>query len=122
MAPKYRGKKTTFWEVYYGEPAAGVMIQKVNAGLDTGEILKQGTVPIGRRSLGAVRKDIHALGLDLYIDAIVSVKRGSAVYRPQEGQKGRLCRDPKLGDILVLWRRHLLGELRASRTRRPMIR
>jgi methionyl-tRNA formyltransferase len=112
MAPKYRGKKTTFWEVYNGEPAAGVMIQKVNAGLDTGEILGRGTVPIGSRSLGAVRRDIHTLGLDLYIDAIVSVKRGSAVYRPQEGPKGKLCRDPKIRDILVLWRRILLGKLR----------
>jgi folate-dependent phosphoribosylglycinamide formyltransferase PurN len=112
MAPKYRGKKTTFWEVYNGEPTAGVMIQKVNAGLDTGEILRRGTVPIGRRSLGAVRRDLHTLGLDLYIDAIVSVKRGSAVYRPQEGPKGKLCRDPKIRDYLVLWRRILLGKLR----------
>jgi methionyl-tRNA formyltransferase len=114
MAPRYRGKKTTFWEVYNGEPTAGVMIQKVNAGLDTGEILRQGTIPIGRRSLGAVRRDLHSLGMDLYIDAIISVKRGSAVYRPQEGPKGKLCRDPKIGDFLVLWRRILLGKLRAS--------
>lgn len=112
MAPKYRGKKTTFWEVYNGEPAAGIMIQKVNTGLDTGEILRRGTVPIGSRSLGAVRRDIHTLGLDLYIDAIVSVKRGSAVYRPQEGTKGKLFRDPKLRNILVLWGRILLGKFR----------
>lgn len=112
-APRYRGKKTTFWEVYNGEPTAGVIIQRVNAGLDTGEIVKSGTVPIGRRSLGAVRRDLHKLGLDLYIEAIVSVRRGSAVYRPQEGPKGKLCRDPKPADILRLWRRILLRKLGA---------
>src|SRR5215475_8648418 len=37
-APEYRGKKTTFWAMYNGEEAAGVTIQKINAGLDTGEV------------------------------------------------------------------------------------
>jgi methionyl-tRNA formyltransferase len=41
-APEYRGKKTTFWEIYNGEKTVAVTIQKVNAGLDTGDILKQG--------------------------------------------------------------------------------
>jgi hypothetical protein len=56
-------------------------------------------------------KGLHTL-IDLYIDAIVLVKKGSAVYRPQEGPKGKLCRDPKIRDYLVLWRRILLGKLR----------
>ena len=114
MAPKYRGKKTTFWEVYNGEKNAGVIIQKVSVGLDTGDILRQGGVPIGKSFLGSVKKKVHAMGLDLFIDAIVSVKLGEAVYRPQEGAKGKLYRDPGIRDFLGLWWRIFLGRRRNS--------
>jgi hypothetical protein len=40
--PDYRGKKTTFWEIYNGERVAGVTIQRVNKGIDTGEIVGAG--------------------------------------------------------------------------------
>jgi folate-dependent phosphoribosylglycinamide formyltransferase PurN len=105
--PEYRGKKTTFWAMYNGEPTAGVTIQKVNAGLDTGQIVKEGEVLIGRRSLRAVWTELEALGLDLYIEAIIEVKAGTATFRPQVGKKGKLCRDPKPGDVLRFWRRQL---------------
>lgn len=104
--PEYRGKKTTFWAMFNGEETAGVTIQKVNAGLDTGQIVKTGEVPIGRRSLNAVWHELEALGLDLYIEAILEVGRGRASYRPQTGKKGKLYRDPKFGDILAFWQRH----------------
>lgn len=105
--PEYRGKKTMFWAMYNGEESAGVTIQKVNAGLDTGEIVKVGAVPIGCRSQRAVWNALEALGLDLYVQAIIEVKEGIASYRPQVGKKGKLYRDPKLGDIVTVWWRQL---------------
>lgn len=112
--PEYRGKKTMFWAMYNGEESAGVTIQKVNAGLDTGEIVKVGEVPIGYRSQRAVWNELEALGLDLYVQAIVEVKEGTASYRPQVGQKGKLYRDPKLGDIVTLWWRQLSRRISGS--------
>jgi folate-dependent phosphoribosylglycinamide formyltransferase PurN len=99
-APEYRGKKTTFWAMYNGETAAAVTIQKINAGLDTGEIVKQGEVTIGRRSYRAVCEELEQLGLELYLQAIIGVKQGTATYSPQLGKKRKLCRDPKFADIL----------------------
>ena len=104
-APEYRGKKTMFWAMYNGEEAAGVTIQKVNAGLDTGEIVKQTGVPIGHRTPGAVWSELNELGLNLYIQAILEVKQGTAQFRPQTGIKGKLYRDPSPGDVVELWRR-----------------
>jgi len=105
--PEYRGKKTMFWAIYNGEEVAGVTIQKVNAGLDTGEIVKEGAVLIGRRWPWVIWKELEMLGLDLYTQAILEIKQGTVSYRPQIGQKGPLYRDPKLGDILTFWRRYL---------------
>jgi methionyl-tRNA formyltransferase len=101
--PEYRGNKTTFWAIYNGEASAGVTIQKVNEGLDTGSILIEGAVPIGSRSYQTVWRELEALGLELYIQAILAVKNGTATYRPQAGIKGRLYRNPKLKDFLVFW-------------------
>ena len=109
--PEYRGKKTMFWAMYNGEDTAGVTIQKVNAGLDTGQIVKQGEVPIGGRSQRTVWKDLEALGFSLYVEAIVEVKGGTATCRPQVGGTGELYGDPGLGDMLTLWRRRLLRRL-----------
>jgi hypothetical protein len=98
--PEYRGNKTTFWAIYNGERRAGVTIQKINAGLDTGQIVREGSVPIGRRGRTAVWRDLENLGLDLYIRSILDVRNGTAEYRSQGGPKGKLYRNPKLGDLV----------------------
>jgi folate-dependent phosphoribosylglycinamide formyltransferase PurN len=113
--PEYRGKKTTFWAMYNGEEVAGVTIQKVSAGLDTGHVVKEGVVRTGRRSLGRVSKELEALGFALYVEAILAMKAGTATYRPQGTRSGKLYRDPKLNDILTLWQRQLLRRLGRDR-------
>lgn len=105
--PKYRGKKTTFWAMYHGEPEVGVTIQKINAGLDTGQIVNSGSVFTGHRSYASVWDELVDLGLDLYIQSILQVRDATAVYRPQEGPKGKLFRDPNAKDILRFWRQQL---------------
>jgi methionyl-tRNA formyltransferase len=98
--------------MYHGEKVAGVTIQQINAGLDTGAIVKEGEVCIGRRSQRAVWRDLAALGLDLYIQAILEVKAGTATYRPQTGPKGKLYRNPTLGDLLTFWGKQIKRRLR----------
>lgn len=105
--PEYRGNKTTFWAMYNGEPVAGVTIQKVNKGLDTGSIVKTGEVKAYRRPYLEVCHDLEALGLDLYLQAILEVKHGVAELKPQGGIKGRLYRNPKPADFLKFWARQL---------------
>jgi methionyl-tRNA formyltransferase len=97
--------------MYNGENVAGVTIQQINAGLDTGRIVKEGEVLIGRRSQAAVWGELEALGLDLYIEAILEVRTGTAVYRPQVGAKGKLYRNPRSVDFLKFWLRQIRRRL-----------
>ena len=110
--PEYRGNKTTFWAMWAGEETAGVTIQKIEAGLDTGAVVKQGEVPIGRRSLGTVWRELEALGLELYLEAIREIRDGVAEARPQAGEKGPLYRNPKVGDLVRFHGGWLLRRLR----------
>jgi folate-dependent phosphoribosylglycinamide formyltransferase PurN len=103
--PEYRGKKTTYWEMEEGRPTAGVAIQRIGAGLDTGDIVAEGEVPIGDKSYLRVWREVQDLGVTLYLDAILRIKRGTVSFRPQRGTPGRLYRDPSWLPILRLaWR------------------
>jgi folate-dependent phosphoribosylglycinamide formyltransferase PurN len=112
--PEYRGNKTAFWAMYNGEPVAGVTIQKVNKGLDTGSIVKTGEVKAHRRAYPAVFHELEALGLELYIQAILEVKHGVAEFKPQTGVKGKLYRNPKLGDFIRFWLRQTKRRLQSG--------
>jgi folate-dependent phosphoribosylglycinamide formyltransferase PurN len=106
--PQYRGKKTTFWSMYNGEQTAGVTIQLVNAGIDTGQIIRRGEVPIQRKSMAQVKHELEELGFTLYVQAILDLKRGVARLVAESGPRGKLYKDPKLRDFLRFWwRRHV---------------
>lgn len=109
QVPRYRGKKTTFWAMYNGEPTVGVTIQRLNEGIDTGEIVVAGEVEVGGRSFRGVWHDLEALGLSLFHRAVVEVLEGRASFSPQAGPKGRLYRDPKVRDLARFWTRQLTG-------------
>ena len=103
--PDYRGKKTTFWEIFNGERVAGVTIQRVNKGIDTGEIVRRGEVEIRNRGYTAVERDTEALGLSLFEEAILDLYHGRATFTPQGPRPtgSRLYRQPGPKDLLQLW-------------------
>jgi folate-dependent phosphoribosylglycinamide formyltransferase PurN len=98
--PEYRGTKTTFWMMYNGERCVGVTIQKVNKGLDTGSVVKTGEVRSYRRAYLPVLRESEALGIDLYLQAVLEVKHGVAEIKPQIGVRSKLYRTPKVADYL----------------------
>jgi glycosyltransferase involved in cell wall biosynthesis/folate-dependent phosphoribosylglycinamide formyltransferase PurN len=105
--PAYRGKKTTFWALYHGEPTAGVTIQRVNRGIDTGECVNYGAVHTAGRSYRQVESDLEELGLDLYVGSVLAVRNGTARPRPIAGEKRRLFRDPTPAQLLRFTMRRL---------------
>lgn len=103
--PEYRGRKTTFWEIYNGEPVAGVTIQRIDAGIDTGDVVQSGIVEIGAKSYGRVERETQELGYRLFLTAIIEVRQGVARFRAQPGFAGRHYRQPRAADFLRLWLR-----------------
>ena len=52
-------------------------------------------IDIGQKRYGRVDAEVQELGLTLYVDAIVGVKRGDARLRPQPLGSSRLYRQPR---------------------------
>jgi methionyl-tRNA formyltransferase len=105
--PHYRGKKTTFWEIYNGEPTAGVTIQRVNAGIDTGDVVRSGEVTIGAKGYGRVERETQELGFELYLQAILETAHGRARFsrQPSTAPAGRPYKQPTAADVVRLWLR-----------------
>jgi len=110
--PEYRGRKTTFWEIYNGESVAGITVQKVSPGIDTGDVVRSGAVEIGRKGYGRVWREVERVGCDLYLEAVLDFKRGTARPLPQDAAmpRGRLYRQPAPTDLLRLWWSRLMRQ------------
>jgi methionyl-tRNA formyltransferase len=107
LLPRYRGKKTTFWAVKNGEDRVGVAIQRIAAGLDRGDVLHDATLPVGRRPLPALVRELERVGLDIYLQTLRDLQRGEVHARPQPKDGGPLCKDPTPGEIARFWLRDL---------------
>lgn len=105
--PQYRGKKTTFWAMYNGEDTVGVAIQRIGTGLDRGEVLRDAVIATGFLPLPVVRRRLERLGLEIYVEAVLSMRGENPVFRPQPAGGGALYKDPRAGDIARFWLRYL---------------
>jgi folate-dependent phosphoribosylglycinamide formyltransferase PurN len=106
--PEYRGKKTTFWAIHNGETEVGVAIQRIGSKLDCGDILMQAVVPVRRRPLPLVVKELEKIGIDLYVRAVLAIHNGTASYSTQPNPDGHLYKDPGVLDILRFWCRYCI--------------
>ncbi len=84
LLPKYRGAAPIQWCILDGETETGVTIMKMDAGIDTGDILLQKTVPIAADETGGSLHDkLALLGAEALTEAIVGVTNGTLTPVPQ---------------------------------------
>jgi len=88
LLPKYRGAAPIQWAILNGESETGVTIMKMDAGLDTGDILTQSAIPIQPHDNSQTLHDrLAILGAELLTQTIPNFAAGSILPRkqPQEG-------------------------------------
>ena len=104
LLPKYRGAAPIQWAVANGETETGVTIMKIDAGLDTGDILLKAATPIGPSETGpelGVR--LAALGAGALIEALGHIDRPSPVR--QDNAQATYAPILKREDGLINWSR-----------------
>jgi len=83
--PEYRGQPPAFWELYHGETKAGVTIHMVEAKLDAGDVVREGTVPIGAADTEhSVKLKLDELAADLLAESVEDIASGRATPRAQQ--------------------------------------
>ncbi len=84
LLPKYRGAAPIQWAVINGEKTSGVTTMKMDAGLDTGDILLQREVPLAPDETGGSLFDkLRDTGAQLLLETLDALENGAVTPRPQ---------------------------------------
>ena len=87
LLPKYRGAAPIQWAILNGEEKTGVTIQQMNEGIDTGDILMQREVVIGKKETGeSLFEKLAVCGAELVVEALPLIERGEIQAVPQTGE------------------------------------
>ncbi len=85
LLPKYRGAAPIQWAIARGETATGVTTMKIDAGLDTGDILLQQELPIAPEDTAeTLAPRLAAIGADLMVATLRGLQSGTIHAQPQD--------------------------------------
>jgi methionyl-tRNA formyltransferase len=92
LLPKYRGAAPIQWAIASGELLTGVTTMRIDAGLDTGDILLQREVPIASDDTAeTLAPGLAAIGADLMAETLRGLESGSIYPAPQDHARATLA-------------------------------
>jgi len=92
LLPKYRGAAPTQWAIANGESVTGVTTMRIDAGLDTGDILMQREVPIGGEDTAeTLGPNLATIGAELMVETLRGLETGQVRPTPQDHAQATLA-------------------------------
>jgi methionyl-tRNA formyltransferase len=92
LLPKYRGAAPIQWAIASGESVTGVTTMRIDAGLDTGDILMQRTIPIGMEDTAeTLGPKLASPGADLMVETLRGLETGQLRPVPQDHSQATLA-------------------------------
>jgi methionyl-tRNA formyltransferase len=85
LLPRWRGAAPIHRAIMAGDRETGIMVMRMEAGLDTGPVCLAERVDIGAdTTTGQLHDQLSTLGGGLMVRALAALERGSLAARPQE--------------------------------------
>jgi methionyl-tRNA formyltransferase len=92
LLPKYRGAAPIQWAIASGEPVTGVTTMRIDAGLDTGDILLRRELPIEPDDTAeTLGPKLAVLGADLMVETLRGLESGQLRPVAQDHAKATLA-------------------------------
>ncbi len=92
LLPQYRGAAPIQWAIARGEQVTGVSTMRIDAGLDTGDILQQQEVAIAADdTTESLSPRLAAIGAQLLITTLRGLEAGTIKPQPQDNSKATLA-------------------------------
>jgi methionyl-tRNA formyltransferase len=92
LLPKYRGAAPIQWAVANGETETGVTTMRLDAGLDTGDVLLMRSVAVGPETTSAeLYPQLAEVGAGLLVETLAGLQDGSVKPQPQDHAKATLA-------------------------------
>lgn len=119
LLPRYRGAAPIQWAILNDDPETGVTIMKMDAGLDTGDILAMERTPIAPDDTSETLHDrLAELGAGLLVRTIRDYTAGRITVRPQPVEGIVLAPRIRKQDGQIEWRqpaRRIRNQVRGLR-------
>lgn len=104
LLPKYRGAAPIHWALANGETSTGVTTMKLDAGMDTGDLLLQQAIPIGPEDTWfSLHERLAAIGSELMLRTLEAIELGTARPIPQDPALATYAPMLKKSDGLLDW-------------------
>src|SRR6266702_3755144 len=105
LLPKYRGAAPIHWAIANGETRTGLTTMRIDAGLDTGDILLQSEIAIGQdETAPELSKRMAEAGAPLVGETLRKLERGEVTPKAQEHSRASFAPILKREDGRVDWR------------------
>src|SRR5882762_9741861 len=92
LLPKYRGAAPIQWAIANGESVTGVTTMRIDAGLDTGDILMQRETAIGTEDTAeTLGPKLASIGADLMVQTLRGLETGQVRPTPQDHAQATLA-------------------------------
>jgi methionyl-tRNA formyltransferase len=106
LLPKYRGAAPINWAIVNGEAKTGVTTMRIDAGMDTGEILLQREIEIGAKETAPeLTSRLSELGAPLMAETLRGLAAGTVVPQQQDHSAATLAPILKREDGRIDWNR-----------------
>src|SRR5229473_8108502 len=106
LLPKYRGAAPINWAIVNGETRTGVTTMRIDAGMDTGDMLLQREIPIGPKETAPELSDrLAEAGAPLMAETLRGLAKGLIVPRPQNHTEASHAPMLKKEDGRIDWNR-----------------
>jgi methionyl-tRNA formyltransferase len=86
LLPRWRGAAPIQRAIMAGDSETGVMVMRMEEGLDTGPVLMAERTPIGRKTYGELHDELSRLGADLMARALSALSLGQTAEQPQPSE------------------------------------
>lgn len=104
LLPKYRGAAPVHWAIINGENETGVTTMFLDAGMDTGPMLRKSAIPIQCDDTGiSLTQKLSILGAKVLMETMEDLKKGRLCPIPQDPQKASYAPILKKEDGEVKW-------------------
>ena len=109
LLPKYRGAAPIEWAIINGEAVTGITTMKMDAGLDTGDILLKKEVEIGEKMiLPELRERLMTIGAELLIETVKKLQKGELEPKKQDDSQSSYAPLIKKETGLIDWKKSAL--------------
>ena len=120
LLPRWRGAAPIQRAILAGDRESGITIMKMDAGLDSGPMLKQSAIPITEYDdAGTLHDRLASLGAEMIVSALAAVETVQASYTPQPSVGVTYARKIDKAESILDWSRPAAELARAVRAFRP---